>query len=106
MSRLPIPADSNPPMAQTTAVSASHLSKQVAPASRRSGHSSAAKKWTVEEDDKITTLRAQGLKWPVISEQLPGGSPVSCRLRYQNYLECRGTWNGQQSDLLAQLYYE
>jgi Myb-like DNA-binding domain len=61
-------------------------------------------KWSTDEDAKITELRGNGLKWEDISKQLPGRSAISCRLRYQNYLERRSEWDEDRKNKLARLY--
>lgn len=61
-------------------------------------------KWTPEEDSLIIELRGQGMKWVDISERVPGRSDISCRLRYQNYLERRAEWDDEKKDKLARLY--
>jgi len=44
------------------------------------------------------------MKWDDISERLPGRSSISCRLRYQNYLEKRAVWDEEKKNKLATLY--
>ncbi|OTB04280.1 hypothetical protein M426DRAFT_155523 [Hypoxylon sp. CI-4A] len=61
-------------------------------------------KWTGEEDSLIIVLRQSGMKWDDISKRLPGRSPISCRLHYQNYLERRGGWDEEKKNKLARLY--
>lgn len=61
-------------------------------------------KWSPEEDGKIVQLRQDGLKWEDVSKQLPGRSALSCRLRYQNYLEKNPIWDDSGKDKLARLY--
>lgn len=61
-------------------------------------------KWTPEEDNCIIELRGQGMKWDDIAERLPGRSPTSCRLRYQNYLEKRAVWDEEKKSTLARIY--
>lgn len=46
-------------------------------------------KWTPKEDEEVIQLRTKGLKWVQVADYLPGRSPLSCRLRYQNHLEER-----------------
>ncbi|PVH90039.1 hypothetical protein DM02DRAFT_578308, partial [Periconia macrospinosa] len=58
-------------------------------------------KWTPEEDNLNIELRGQAMKWDDIAKRLPGRSPTSCRLRYQNYLEKRGVWDEEQKNKLA-----
>ncbi|KAF2245157.1 hypothetical protein BU26DRAFT_77733 [Trematosphaeria pertusa] len=61
-------------------------------------------KWGPEEDNLTIELRGQGMKWDDIAKCLPGRSSVSCRLRYQNYLEKRAVWDEEKKDKLARLY--
>jgi hypothetical protein len=61
-------------------------------------------KWTPAEDELIIKLRGRGEKWENISKQLPGRSPISCRLHYQNYLERRSEWDEDKKNKLARLY--
>ncbi|GKU21395.1 unnamed protein product [Fusarium langsethiae] len=62
------------------------------------------RKWSPEEDALITELRGKGMKWEDISKRLAGRSAISCRLRYQNYLERRIEWDEQRKNKLARLY--
>ncbi|KAH8888214.1 hypothetical protein GQ53DRAFT_767719 [Thozetella sp. PMI_491] len=61
-------------------------------------------KWSPEEDALIIELRGSGMKWDDISKRLPGRSPISCRLHYQNYLERRSEWDEERKNKLARLY--
>ncbi|KAK4505141.1 hypothetical protein PRZ48_003104 [Zasmidium cellare] len=61
-------------------------------------------KWTADEDRSIIQLRGNGMKWEDISKQLPGRSAISCRLRFQNYLERRSEWDEEKKNKLARLY--
>ncbi|KAF2002509.1 hypothetical protein P154DRAFT_140188 [Amniculicola lignicola CBS 123094] len=61
-------------------------------------------KWTPEEDNLTIELRGQGMKWDDIARRLPGRSSISCRLRYQNYLEKRAVWDEEKKNKLARLY--
>lgn len=61
-------------------------------------------KWSGEEDAAIIELRGNGMKWEDISRQLPGRSAISCRLRFQNYLERRSEWDEEKKNKLARLY--
>ncbi|PSN58611.1 hypothetical protein BS50DRAFT_648149 [Corynespora cassiicola Philippines] len=61
-------------------------------------------KWTTEEDNLTIELRGQRMKWDDIAKRLPGRSSISCRLRYQNYLEKRAVWDEEKKDKLAMLY--
>ncbi|KAL2372001.1 hypothetical protein RJ035_005779 [Blastomyces gilchristii] len=62
-------------------------------------------KWSAEEDECIIRLRGSGTKWKDVSARLPGRSHISCRLRYQNYLEKGCNWDENQKTKLARLYY-
>ena len=44
------------------------------------------------------------MKWEGISQRIPGRSPVSCRLHYQNYLEKRCDWSDEKKSKLARVY--
>ena len=44
------------------------------------------------------------MKWDNVSKHLPGRSAMSCRLRFQNYLERRAVWDDEKKDELARLY--
>lgn len=61
-------------------------------------------KWSAEEDASIIELRGNGMKWEDISRNLPGRSAISCRLRFQNYLERRSEWDEEKKNKLARLY--
>ena len=61
-------------------------------------------KWSSEEDAAIIELRGNGMKWEDISKHLPGRSAISCRLRFQNYLERRSEWDEEKKNKLARLY--
>ncbi|KAF2752440.1 hypothetical protein EJ05DRAFT_419967, partial [Pseudovirgaria hyperparasitica] len=61
-------------------------------------------KWTQQEDELIVLLRGEGMKWEDISKRIPGRSAISCRLRYQNYLEKRAHWDEEKKNKLARLY--
>ncbi|KAI1388765.1 uncharacterized protein F4822DRAFT_429380 [Hypoxylon trugodes] len=61
-------------------------------------------KWSKEEDALIVQLRGSGMKWDDISRRLPGRSPISCRLHYQNYLEKKIDWDEEKKNKLARLY--
>ena len=61
-------------------------------------------KWSREEDALITELRGNGMKWEDIAKHLPGRSTISCRLRFQNYLERRLKWDEEKMNKLARLY--
>ncbi|KAK5133352.1 hypothetical protein LTR08_007786 [Meristemomyces frigidus] len=61
-------------------------------------------KWTADEDASIIELRGNGMKWEDISRHLPGRSAISCRLRFQNYLERRSEWDEEKKNKLARLY--
>ena len=81
--------------------------KRLAPAQPHPSESPAKKKqskWTAEEDAAIIELRGNGMKWEDISKHLPGRSAISCRLRFQNYLERRSEWDEEKKNKLARLY--
>ncbi|KAF3030325.1 hypothetical protein E8E12_000824 [Didymella heteroderae] len=61
-------------------------------------------KWTPEEDNLTIELRGQGTKWDDIAKRFPGRSSISCRLRYQNYLEKRAIWDEEKKNKLARIY--
>ncbi len=61
-------------------------------------------KWSPDEDERIIQLRTQRETWEDIGEQLPGRSPVSCRLSYQNYLERNFPWDEAKKTKFAKLY--
>ncbi len=61
-------------------------------------------KWSSAENVKVTRLRGRGTKWDDISRQIPGRSPTSCRLHYQNYLERRSQWDEEKKNRLARVY--
>ena len=61
-------------------------------------------KWTTAENATIISLRGQGMKWEDVSKRVPGRSPTSCRLHYQNYLERRSPWDDEKKNKLARLY--
>ena len=61
-------------------------------------------KWTPDQDACIIELRGNGMKWDDISKHIPGRSAISCRLRFQNYLERRAEWSDEKKDKLARLY--
>ncbi|KAF2274178.1 uncharacterized protein EI97DRAFT_381703 [Westerdykella ornata] len=62
-------------------------------------------KWTPEEDEINIQLRSQNVKWDDVAKCLPGRSAISCRLRFQNYLEKRVVWDEEKKDKLARLYH-
>lgn len=81
--------------------------KRLAPPHPLPGESPAKKKqskWTADEDASIIELRGNGMKWEDISKHLPGRSAISCRLRFQNYLERRSEWDEEKKNKLARLY--
>lgn len=61
-------------------------------------------KWTPDEDALIIELRAKGMNWGKISEQIPPRTALGCRLRYQNYIERRFEWEEHHKTKLALLY--
>lgn len=81
--------------------------KRLAPPQPHPNESPAKKKqskWTAEEDASIIELRGNGMKWEDISKHLLGRSAISCRLRFQNYLERRSEWDEEKKNKLARLY--
>ena len=60
-------------------------------------------KWSTEEDRLLTVLRGNDMKWEDISKHLPGRSAISCRLRFQKYLE-HPVWDDEKKNRLARLY--
>jgi hypothetical protein len=61
-------------------------------------------KWSPQETALIIELRGSGRKWDEYSKRLPGRSPISCRLHYQNYFERWSGWDEERKDKLARLY--
>jgi len=61
-------------------------------------------KWTPDEDALVIELRGAGMKWEDISRRIPGRTPLSCRLHYQNYIERRSQWDEDRKNRLARLY--
>lgn len=61
-------------------------------------------KWSGDEDATIIELRGNGMKWEDISKNLLGRSAISCRLRFQNYLERRSEWDEEKKNKLSRLY--
>lgn len=87
-----------PPPLQTTKRAASQTPlPEESPAKKQS-------KWTQEEDNLTIELRGTGMKWDDIAKRIPGRSSISCRLRYQNYLEKRAVWDEEKKNKLARLY--
>jgi hypothetical protein len=86
----------NGPVNRRLAPSGPHLSES--PAKKRQS------KWSLKEDAAIIELRGNGMKWEDISKHLPGRSAISCRLRFQNYLERRSEWDDEKKNKLARLY--
>ncbi|KAF5978981.1 DRPLA-like protein [Fusarium bulbicola] len=62
-------------------------------------------KWSPEEDALIIELRGRQMTWEDISKNLPGRSPVACRLHYQNYLEKHTVWDEERKNKLARVYH-
>lgn len=89
-------ANPSPPQALKRQASQTPLPEE-SPAKKQS-------KWTPEEDNLTIELRGQGMKWDDIAKKLPGRSSISCRLRYQNYLEKRAIWDEEKKNKLARLY--
>lgn len=61
-------------------------------------------KWSTEEDRLLIELRGNGMKWEDIAKHFPGRSGISCRLRFQNYLERRSGWDEEEMNKFARLY--
>ena len=61
-------------------------------------------KWSPEEDALVVELQSKGMKWEDVSKRFTSRSPISCRLRYQNYLAARSEWDQDRKDKLARLY--
>lgn len=122
MSALPLPAPSLPPMEQParaahhalslsslpdpTTYAYPHPPKRPAPSEPHPSASPAKRqsKWTAEEDALVIELRGAGMKWEDISKRIPGRTPLSCRLHYQNYIERRSQWDEDRKNRLARLY--
>ncbi|GAM83670.1 hypothetical protein ANO11243_016580 [Dothideomycetidae sp. 11243] len=92
----PVPASSLSYAQTKRLASGSHPSES--PAKKKQS------KWSAEEDAAIIELRGNGMKWEDISRNLPGRSAISCRLRFQNYLERRSEWDEEKKNKLARLY--
>lgn len=93
-------------ISQISIASSSNI-KRLAPQAPHPNESPAKKKqskWSAEEDAAIIELRGNGMKWEDISKNLPGRSAISCRLRFQNYLERRSEWDEEKKNKLARLY--
>lgn len=94
-----------PPLSLLHHTGSSH--KRLAPPHPHPSESPAKKKqskWTADEDAAIIELRGNGMKWEDISKHLPSRSAISCRLRFQNYLERRSEWDEEKKNKLARLY--
>ncbi|KAK8200672.1 hypothetical protein M8818_005987 [Zalaria obscura] len=88
-------------------ITTSASNKRLAPPTPHPAENPAKKKqskWSQEEDAAIIELRGNGMKWEDISKHLPGRSAISCRLRFQNYLERRSEWDEEKKNKLARLY--
>ncbi len=94
-----------PPLSLSHVVGPSN--KRLAPPQPHPGESPAKKKqskWSADEDASIVELRGSGMKWEDVSKHLAGRSAISCRLRFQNYLERRAEWDEEKKNKLARLY--
>ncbi|KXT07114.1 hypothetical protein AC578_2389 [Pseudocercospora eumusae] len=108
----PYPPTSMPDPRLGPPIPISHMSgpsgnKRLAPPHPHPSETPAKKKqskWTADEDRSIIELRGNGMKWEDISKHLPGRSAISCRLRFQNYLERRSEWDEEKKNKLARLY--
>src|SRR6266567_729967 len=98
---LPLPIRSNiissPPLRTAKRAASQTPLPEESPAKKQS-------KWTQEEDNLTIELRGTGMKWDDIAKRIPGRSSISCRLRYQNYLEKRAVWDEEKKNKLARLY--
>ncbi|KAK4954061.1 hypothetical protein LTR66_013603, partial [Elasticomyces elasticus] len=103
-----LPAPSPPPVPPSPqSVPTVPTNKRLAPPHPHPAESPAKKKqskWSAGEDAAIVELRGNGMKWEDISRRLPGRSAISCRLRFQNYLERRSEWDEERKNKLARLY--
>lgn len=90
-------SNGSPPTQMLKRAASQTLLTEESPAKKQS-------KWTPEEDNLTIELRGQGMKWDDIAKRLPGRSSISCRLRYQNYLEKRAIWDEEKKNKLARLY--
>lgn len=101
-----------PPPAYSTSQAPPHsaplptIAKRSASSAPTAGESPPKKhgKWTAEEDQSMTELRGNGLKWEDVAARIPGRTALGCRLRYQNYLERRAEWDEEKKNKLARLY--
>ncbi|KAI5368185.1 Putative SANT/Myb domain, Homeobox-like domain superfamily protein [Septoria linicola] len=107
----PYPPTSMPDPRLAMSIPISHAggssNKRLAPPHPHPSETPAKKKqskWTADEDRSIIELRGNGMKWEDISKHLPGRSAISCRLRFQNYLERRSEWDEEKKNKLARLY--
>ncbi|KAK0253039.1 hypothetical protein LTS09_011949 [Friedmanniomyces endolithicus] len=101
----PMPDPRLPPLSLSHVVGPSN--KRLAPPQPLPGESPAKKKqskWSADEDAAIVELRGSGMKWEDVSRHLAGRSAISCRLRFQNYLERRAEWDEEKKNKLARLY--
>ncbi|WEW61832.1 hypothetical protein PRK78_007329 [Emydomyces testavorans] len=80
------------------------MKRPLSDASPRGRPAKKQSKWSPEENALILELRGGGMKWDDISKRIPGRSPISCRLHYQNYLERRCEWDEDRKNRLARLY--
>ncbi|OCL03290.1 hypothetical protein AOQ84DRAFT_303057 [Glonium stellatum] len=87
----------SPPLQTTKRAASQTPLPEESPAKKQS-------KWTQEEDNLTIELRGTGMKWDDIAKRIPGRSSISCRLRYQNYLEKRAVWDEEKKNKLARLY--
>ena len=95
-----------PPMSIPMSHHEGQTNKRVAPPHPHPAEPAKKKqsKWSADEDASIIELRGNGMKWEDISKHLPGRSAISCRLRFQNYLERRSEWDEEKKNKLARLY--
>jgi len=92
----PPPAQLPAPEGMLTAITSAHKK-------RRLPQGDGKRRWSLQEDALVIERRGSGLKWDEVCTLLPGRSALSCRLRYQNYLE-RRRWTKEEMNNLARLY--
>ena len=85
-------------------LAASPVKRPAEPHPAESPNKKKQSKWSPDEDALITELRGKGMKWEDIAKQLLGRSTISCRLRFQNYLERCPEWDEEKMNKLAILY--
>ena len=63
-----------------------------------------AGKWTLQEEKRMSELRAKGWGWTSISRELPRRSPIACRLHFQKALRAKVLCNEEAKTKFARLY--